>query len=913
MRLSTRSARFCCAVLLFFGIAVLHNTAYAQGTGKNPLPRLGSFLNPDGSFNDENGYSGSIDARGWDIQTMPDGSPRFVRSDAGTELPAFARPSVSGDEYWEDGFGDEPSSNGVNDEVFALASDNVNLYIGGIFSKAGDVEANNIVIWNGVRWQIMGTGPGVLNGVNGSVNAIAVSGDIVYVGGQFTNAGGTPVQNIARYSKSSKTWAKAGGGVSGNNAFVSSLVVDGDQLFVGGTFTTAGGRPANNVAVWDINTGQWSALGAGVEGNVNALAKGPDGLYVGGSFSSAGGVASNSVARWDGAQWYSLAGGVNGFVNAIAVLDSSVFVGGGFDKAGDTVVNNVARWRADSGIWSRLSGLFELVGEYSRIEANGVGDVVRDIVIDGNSVYVSGTFRSAAPGDFTLDEISTNYVARWFEPTEVEWWRTNRWWASLGRGGTNGTNGFVNALALFDDGLYVGGAFSRAGGQSAGGIAKWDGARWFNLSTGAKSIIFTLTVNDDDEVYVGGEFNQAGSGSSTRLARLGQGKWDLINGSIGGTIYSIASQGDWVYIGGSFERAGGVDAKNVVRWNRTTNEWSALGSSGGPTDESNRGFVSAITLDGDDVYLGGEFTVAGGVTATNLVRWNSATDTWTSFGGGVTGPVFSIVVDGADVYAGGRFLGAGQVRHAKNVALWRDDAWHALDTGTSDVVWAMALRGSELFVGGEFVRAGSMPANNVAIWNVESEGWHAAGDGVTGDFIPGVNSVSVSAKKVYVAGSFTRAGEVEAANIASWDGGWTNLGSGVDSYIYKAVVHKNKVYVTGAFSSAGAKPSLYFGIYNDPALSIERERKVGTTVTMQGNAPNPFHQTTAVSFRTESPDHITLSVHDVNGKPVHMLVDETLPAGEHRIVWDAEDLAAGVYFCRLEVGGQVLMSKMVKH
>ncbi len=881
---------------------------------QNPLPQLERFLNADGTFKNDEGYSGSINARGWRVETLPDGSPRFIPTGR-QNVPAFARPAAPGDEFWEDGFGDSPASNGVNDEVFALASDGSRLFIGGAFTQAGDISANNIVTWNGVRWQIMGTGPGILNGVNGIVNAIAVDGEIIFVGGQFTNAGGTPVQNIARYSTNSRTWAKLGNasGVTGDNAFVSSILIDGNSVYVGGTFTSAGGRPASNVAVWDKTTSQWSSLGSGVEGNVNAIAKGPDGMYIGGSFSSAGGVASNSIARWDGTEWHGLAGGVSGFVNSIAVLNNSIFVGGGFDKAGDTVLNNVARWRADSGIWSRLTGLYELVGQYERIEANGVNDVVRDIIIDGNNVYIAGTFRSAAPGDFTLDEITTNYVARWFEPTAVEWWRTNVWWASLGRGGANGTNGFVNALALFDGGVYVGGAFSRAGGQSAGGIAKWDGARWFNLSTGAKSIIFNLTVTDDDAVYVAGEFNQAGAGSSTRLARLGEGAWELINGAIGGTIYAVASQGDWVYIGGAFGSVGGVAAKNVVRWNRITGEWSALGSSEGPTDDIGRGFVSAIAVDGDNVYLGGEFSIAGGVAAKNIVRWNSATDTWTTFGTGVTGPVFSIIANGTDVYVGGRFLGAGDVRHAANIALWRDGTWQAMDTGTGGVVWTMGLRGSELFVGGRFESVGSIPANNIAIWDIQSEEWRTAGAGIVGDFVPGVNSIAVTSRRVYAGGSFTHAGEVEATNIASWDGSWHSLGSGVDSYIYQLVANKNKVYVAGAFSTAGTKPSLYFGVYNDPALSVDRETGAGATVVLDQNTPNPFHETTSITFRTEVSNPVMLSIHDVHGKEIQKLIEERLPAGEHRLIWDAEDLAAGVYFCRLETNGQVVLHKMIKN
>lgn len=902
--------------LAFLAAAALSADLCAQRSDQ-PLPTLGTFVDERGVFTPDPGYTGSIDARGWDVVTDRSGAPRFVRKGEtinSCEAAPFARVADDGDEYWEDGFGGEPGSNGVNDEVFALASDGAQLYIGGIFSKAGDTEANNIVIWTGSRWQIMGAGPGILNGVNGPVNSIKVDTDegIVYVGGQFTNAGGSPARNIARYLISSKQWASAGAGVSGTNAFVSSIEIDDANVYVGGTFSTAGGRPAANVAAWNKTTSQWSSLGNGIEGNVNALAAGPGGLYVGGSFSSAGGVASNGIALWDGVNWQSMAGGVNGFVNAIAVLDSSVFVGGGFDMAGDTAVNNVARWRADSGIWSRLSGLYQLLQVYERIEENGVDDVVRSIEIDGSNVYIAGTFRTAAPGDLTGDEIAANYVARWHEPRTLEWWQTNTWWAPLGRGGQNGTNGFINALTMYDDGLYVGGAFSRAGGLSSDGVAKWDGVRWSNLSTGAKSLIFTLSIADDGDVYVGGEFNEPGASGATRLARLGENNWELVNGSFSGNIYTVATSGDWIYVGGTFAGVGGTTARNVVRWNRSTREWSALGSMPGPADDQGKGYVSSIAIDGENVYLGGEFSIAGGDSTTrNIVCWNSATDTWTKLGAGIGGSVFSIIPSGSSIYVGGRFLGAGSVPDARNVALWKDGAWHALGKGTSDVIWSMSLRGEELFVGGEFVTAGEEDANNVAVWNTVGESWSPLGEGITGEFLPSVNSVVASERGVYVGGTFTHAGGEEAANVAAWNGWWRSLGSGVNSYIYKVAVKDGRLYVAGAFTLAGQKPSIYFGVYNDPVLSVRERGEAGEALTSLQNAPNPFHGRTTLTLRTSARGHVRLAVFDVTGREVATIVDNELPAGRHSIVWDAADLPAGTYFCRAELEGEVLSQTLV--
>jgi len=55
---------------------------------------------------------------------------------------------------------------------------------------------------------------------------------------------------------------------------------------------------ANYVAAWDGNA--WSALGSGMDNDVDALAVSGTTLYAGGDFSTAGGVAANCVAAWDG-------------------------------------------------------------------------------------------------------------------------------------------------------------------------------------------------------------------------------------------------------------------------------------------------------------------------------------------------------------------------------------------------------------------------------------------------------------------------------------------------------------------------------------------------------------------------------------------------------------------------------------
>ena len=81
----------------------------------------------------------------------------------------------------------------------------------------------------------------------------------------------------------------------------------GPDLYSGGLFTHASELLINGLARWDGNA--WSDVGGGVTGvdGVYALVVHNDGagdaLYVAGSFTHAGGVPANNVAKWDGTQW----------------------------------------------------------------------------------------------------------------------------------------------------------------------------------------------------------------------------------------------------------------------------------------------------------------------------------------------------------------------------------------------------------------------------------------------------------------------------------------------------------------------------------------------------------------------------------------------------------------------------------
>ncbi|HMP36603.1 MAG TPA: hypothetical protein PKC43_04070 [Phycisphaerales bacterium] len=246
------------------------------------------------------------------------------------------------------------------------------LYAAGRFQSAGGLAAANIAKWSGSGWSPLG--PGISGTGVGDIESVCVfdegSGPMTFAGFGTTPVPGQPVpiRSIARWD--GVEWSAVGGGVEGSTptalSVVKALAVfddgSGPALYAGGTFTKAGGVPANNIARWD--GAQWHALGAGITGgSVTALHVHDDGggpaLYVGGLFSAAGGVPAASIARWKNGAWSALGSGVaGGVVAAMATWDdgqggdAKLICGGAFTVAGGQSIRRLARWNGTS--WSAL-------------------------------------------------------------------------------------------------------------------------------------------------------------------------------------------------------------------------------------------------------------------------------------------------------------------------------------------------------------------------------------------------------------------------------------------------------------------------------------------------------------------------------------------------------------------------------
>lgn len=324
-------------------------------------------------------------------------------------------------------------------------------------------------------------------------------------------------------------------------------------------------------------------------------------------------------------------------------------------------------------------------------------------------------------------------------------------WRAVG----GGVNGAVFALAGGAEGdhstLHVGGTFSEAGGVPANNIARWDGATWAPLGDGLNGAVLALVTRDEGAgpvVYAGGSFTQAGGVGASRIARWDGTAWSALGPGLNNTVNALTvfddGTGSAVIAGGLFSQAGGAPVNRIARWQDSA--WSALGSgvSGGfaPRVE-----VLATFDDGSGaaLYAGGDFTVAGGISAIRIARWDGAT--WAPLGAGISASpnarvrALEVFDDGSGpaLHVGGEFGAAGGLA-ANRIARWDGVEWAALGSGiggASAAVHALAggMQGTlpVLHVGGDFAFAGGKPANRMALWSgCPLQGWQAI-DGCFGN------------------------------------------------------------------------------------------------------------------------------------------------------------------------------------
>jgi len=438
------------------------------------------------------------------------------------------------------GLGNNGAANGSIEKPqkaygIALALYGGNVLFGGEFmdvNSGGTVQpqADFLAQWNGTGWSALGA---VENGsLFGKVNAIAISGNDVYVGGDFQNVSNNGINipeadYIAKWSAATNTWSAMGSNGNGEGSLndpVLAIVVSGANVYVGGGFYNVENSDGSyvvggdSIIRWDGT--KWNGLGddgngnGPISGTVYAIAVSGSNVYAGGQFYE---VTNNNVslknadyvAKFNGTAWSAFGsdgageGSLKGSVNALAVIGSDVYVGGSFTDVNDngTVLSTadyLAKWNGSN--WSAVS--------HDGNNGGALNSSVYSLVASGTNLYVGGSFYNVYNNGVEIPE--ADYIAKWDTAANA--------WSALGSDGAGdgALQSYAYTIAVAGPAIFAGGWFkdtmnNNATIGQADYIAKFDGKNWSALgSNGAGDSALNEQVNaiavSGLNLYAGGWF-----------------------------------------------------------------------------------------------------------------------------------------------------------------------------------------------------------------------------------------------------------------------------------------------------------------------------------------------------------------------------------------------------------------------
>jgi trimeric autotransporter adhesin len=367
-------------------------------------------------------------------------------------------------------------------------------------------------------WDHLGNqgAPGT-DALNLVASALAATPGVLYVGGEFTDAGGvSTADRIATWNGSA--WNAVSSPASQiSNGRVSAIAVSAGKVYAGGSFQNAGADAnADFLAVWDGTS--WRpfchATGPAFNGNVTSLQIIGPTLYVGGQFQNGAGIASaDYLLACDlatGASRSTISDPAHPFSGSVYALaadsNGTLYAGGGFINLEDIAAADNVAYLPSGGTWQPMGAGAGSCG-------CAVTGFVRGLTTVGTDAYV-GTDANDVAGIPQAD-----HVAKW----------NGSAWSALGAG-SGGGNGWlpstasVNALTSTGTHLFATGTFQNANGDArADNIAVFDGTEWHPVgSDGAGNGPWignglALAVVDR-RLYAAGSFTSAGGDSQARSA-----------------------------------------------------------------------------------------------------------------------------------------------------------------------------------------------------------------------------------------------------------------------------------------------------------------------------------------------------------------------------------------------------------
>lgn len=464
-------------------------------------------------------------------------------------------------------------------------------YIAGFFESVGLIGRKYVA-------RILSTGQvdptfnpdyGVIK--SGAVSTLALDGNTLYIGGSFltnTLSYGTPLDS------SGQSTFPVNQLVEGEDApfddDVTASVPDGvGGWFVAGDFTKVQGVARSKLARLNADGTLDATFNVPVVGSITTLKIAAGILYLGGTINEVGGQDRFNLAAIDIATQTVTGFAVNpsASVSSIESDGSTVWVGGGFS------IVNPNSWN------TRMAAIDLTTGLPDNSWPKVYGDINAMISDGAGGWYIGGTFSQV--GTFSRSRIARILSDKTVDPNF-----------------NPSATSTVNDLALSGSTLYVGGAFLTIGNEARNRIAAVD------VTTGlvtawnpnSNNAVNTIAVSGS-VVYVGGAFSNIGGQARSSIAALSAttGLATTWNPSSNSSVLRIVISGTTVYAGGSFTNIGGQPRNRIAALDTGSN----VATSWNPNAGSN---VTSLVVNGTSIYVGGLFTTIGGASRNRIAEIN---------------------------------------------------------------------------------------------------------------------------------------------------------------------------------------------------------------------------------------------------------------------------------------------------
>ncbi|KAK7448842.1 hypothetical protein VKT23_013571 [Stygiomarasmius scandens] len=546
------------------------------------------------------------------------------------------------------------------------------------------------------------SGLGGSSGISSSSAIIAAvahhSSGAIFLGGNFTLSSGdaSSSSNIVAF-KNGALSSLSNNGLGGG---VTSLVIDGDNLFVGGSFQDTTSASTNgqlrNIGLYNVGNNQWSALGGGVDGRVTSLSVSDGQVQVVGDFnrvftssSDSTGIDAPGFATWDinNSHWVNSGGFLVGTMSMVTNgTDDTQFLAGNvvssrsFGASGMVMLKN-----SDSDVPDVTPLSLQLEGSSSSSSSNNnrrriqipraaswMAHVRLSHLFSKRQSTSSGSSLPALPDPLPAPAPAVLAGAFW----------------------TNTSSSKQIAIIGGNFSFIPTGSSSQA---SAVGFYDQDDATLTALQgSQINGTVRTLLV-DGTSLYIGGEFTipntnvnglaiydlekQQWSNDNLQTLQAGSGSSVVVR-----SITKTNAQANKVYVAGSFAQAGSLPCQAICSLDTQNRQWNQL-------QNGIQGEVAAVAYAGSNqefLYASGSISLNGGSSSANVVQFAFGNSSWSAVGDGsdIPGPVTALEVNDLNtnsIFAAGRTTDGNTFLTFFNGANWTQLASSSGDTVVSQL------------------------------------------------------------------------------------------------------------------------------------------------------------------------------------------------------------------------------------